>query len=163
MSCRMLVNMLIVGLFFSFCSQAIGGAVIWSGDGDPAPIVTSGPLESENEDDRRVKLRAKIVDDLGYHIEMMTGQRPEVIVTEDTEDIPTTAIVLGEPAYRLGAEPQYKTTMEESFRLLTKDGRVLIGGESVYGVSHGVYELLRELGCDWIFPGEEGEVIPQIE
>jgi hypothetical protein len=71
--------------------------------------------------------------------------------------------VLGELAQKLGATPQYDTTMKESFRLLTREGCVLIGGESIYGVSHGVYELLRLLGCDWIFPGKEGEIIPRRE
>ncbi len=140
-----------------------------------APIVTAGPvgnpeldraelraLSEEQREQRRLNdLRAKFIGDLVYHLETMTGQRPEVIITDDPATIPTPAIVLGELAHQLGAEPQYETVMVESFRLITREGRVLIGGESVYGVSHGAYELLRLLGCDWIFPGTEGEVIPR--
>jgi len=115
------------------------------------------------EQRQQAELRATVVNDLAYHLERMTGQRPEVIVAGDSAALPAPAIVLGAPAQRLGAEPQYQTVMAESFRLLTRNNRVLIGGESIYGVSHGVYEFLRELGCDWIFPGVEGEIIPQRE
>lgn len=118
-------------------------------------------LSSDAREERqRESLRAQTLDDLAYHLERMTGQRPETVIIEDPAAIPSPAIVLGELAHQLGAEPQYETVMRESFRLRVHDGRVLIGGESVYGVSHGIYELLRELGCDWIFPGPEGEIIP---
>jgi hypothetical protein len=109
---------------------------------------------------QEAELRAAVVNDLAYHLERMTGQRPAIIVAGEGVVLPAPAIVLGAPAQRLGAEPKYQTAMVESFRLLTRGNRVLIGGESIYGVSHGVYELLRELGCDWIFPGAEGEIIP---
>jgi hypothetical protein len=143
----------------------------------PAPIVVTGELTvtkltpqqekalppAEREARREATLRGVLVEDLAYHLERMTGQRPPIIVTADPAAVPTPAIVLGELAGQLGATPAYQTTMAESFRLLTRDGRVLIGGESLYGVSHGVYQLLRELGCDWLFPGPEGELIPRRE
>lgn len=45
----------------------------------------------------------------------------------------------------------------DGFRLLVKGNTVTIYGEN------GIYEFLRRLGCDWVFPGELGEVIPVVE
>ncbi len=161
-----------------FCGSANAGTVqLLGGDSPSAPIVTSMPVSlpelkdaerrklgaAELEKRRQAEIHAQVVADLVYHLEAMTGRKPAVLVTDDIAAVPTPAIVLGDLAQKLGAEPQYKTAMGESFRLLTRDGRVLIGGESIYGVAHGIYELLRELGCDWIFPGREGEVIPRCE
>lgn len=161
-----------------FCwafTVAAGEVRLFGPDQSAAPVVLSEGVEHEElsraeeralddaqrEQRRRDGLRREYVEDLLYHLETMTGERPELIVTVDPATVPAPAIVLGELARQLGAQPQYETVMVESFRLLTRDGRVLIGGESEYGESHGVYELLRLLGCDWIFPGSEGEVIPR--
>jgi hypothetical protein len=38
---------------------------------------------------------------------------------------------------------------------------LLIGGQSDDAVLFGVDEVLERLGCDWVMPGEIGEVIPQ--
>ena len=138
-----------------------GGEVILAGmDGSLAPIIISAPFVPEHPDCPRGEFGAEVVEDLVYHMEQMTGRRPEVHSAAALVELPTPAVVLGERAQQLGAAPQHETVMAESFRLLTRDGRVLIGGESLCGVAHGVYELLRQLGCDWIFPGPEGEVIP---
>ncbi len=140
--------------FSTLIRTADAGVSLWADD-SPAPIVVSEEPEEG--------VKADVVEDLKYHIERMTGQRPDMVVAGEGDDIPVPAIVLGEAARRLGAEPLHETATEDAFRLLTDGGRVLISGESVYGMSHGVYELLRELGCDWIFPGQEGEVIPERE
>ncbi len=159
------------------CASAAESVKLAAPGRPPAPIVLSGDITvlkltpqqkrqlspAQLEERRQIELQATIVEDLAYHLEKMTGQRPEIIVADEAGAIPTPAIVLGDQAVQLGAMPQHQTTMGESFRLLTRDGRLLIGGESIYGVSHGLYQLLRELGCDWIFPGEEGEIIPRNE
>lgn len=137
-----------------FIPTADAGVTLWA-DGMPAPIVVREAPEEG--------VKAEVVEDLKYHIEQMTGRRPELVIAGEGDEIPAPAIVLGEPARRLGAEVLHETATGDAFRLLTDGGRVLISGESVYGVSHGVYELLRALGCDWIFPGEEGEIIPRRE
>ena len=58
-----------------------------------------------------------------------------------------------------------KSFFQESFRLrsVKGEGRVYISGEGPTGVSHGLYEVLQRLGCDWIMPGELGEVIPKVD
>jgi hypothetical protein len=172
------VGMLLLLFAVLFCRPAMAQDVRLAAPGQPpAPIYVSGPLENpqitpaqsrqlsaaEQESRRQVELLGEVVDDLAYHLERMTGRRPEIVITDDPAAVQAPAIVLDSLAVQLGATPQYETIMQESFRLLTRDNRVLIGGESAYGTAHGAYELLRQLGCDWIFPGPEGEIIPQRE
>lgn len=102
----------------------------------------------------------QIVNELNYHLQKMSGTALQVVQTENTGDIQNPAIVVGELAVQLGAQPQKTVESGEGFRLLTKDNRVLIGGQSRSGTLLGVHQLLRNLGCDWIMPGEIGEVIP---
>ena len=54
-----------------------------------------------------------------------------------------------------------RSAVDESFRLKVDGGKAWISGRSAAAVSHGLYELLRRMGCDWVMPGEIGEVIPQ--
>ena len=49
----------------------------------------------------------------------------------------------------------------EAFRLRQRDGRVEITGRTGYALAYGIYRYLRELGCDWVMPGEMGESIPK--
>ena len=61
----------------------------------------------------------------------------------------------------MGANAAFTTPSKESYRILLKDGRLLFGGETLVGARHAMYSTLRKLGCDWVMPGPEGEVIPQ--
>ena len=54
-----------------------------------------------------------------------------------------------------------KSAGEESFRLRVSGGDAWISGRSEAAVSHGIYELLERMGCDWVMPTEAGEVIPR--
>ena len=54
-----------------------------------------------------------------------------------------------------------KSGAEEAFRLRIDGGDAWVSGGSEAAVSHGIYELLERMGCDWVMPGEVGEVIPQ--
>ena len=53
-----------------------------------------------------------------------------------------------------------RNVTDEAFRLRVEGGRAWVSGRSAAAVSHGLYELLRRMGCDWVMPGEIGEVIP---
>jgi hypothetical protein len=106
---------------------------------------------------------ADLVADLNHHFKRMSDATLEVVTTDDPAAVRPPGIVLGDLAVRLGAEPGGKTPSREGFRLLVKDGLVLVGGESRRAVSHGGYELLGRLGCDWVMPGEIGEIIPRLD
>jgi hypothetical protein len=138
-------------------------------DGQPVATIYSSvvPLPaSEMPKDKRGKLLpeptlATAVRDLNYHLQKMTGAALPVVKTDDATAIKGPAIVLGDLAIKLGATPQKTSVSKEGFRLLTKKNLLLIGGESDDGVLFGVDELLEKLGCDWVMPGEIGEIIPK--
>jgi len=103
---------------------------------------------------------SKAIADFNYHLQQMTGTPLEVVEITDAAQAGKPAVVLGRLAAKLGAEPK-KTDWQEGYRILTKDGRLLIAGERTEAVPYGIYGFLRELGCDWLLPGKLGEVIPQ--
>lgn len=108
---------------------------------------------------------ATAIADLVYHLERMSGARVPVLVVDDPSEVPASAVVIGSLAERMGGEVTENLEAEESFRLVTSGGRVLIAGHGeygAYGASHGIYELLGQMGADWLFPGPEGEVIPEL-
>ncbi len=114
--------------------------------------------------ERGQALLATAVYDLKYHLEKMTGTTIDLVATADPAQIESPAIVIGAPAIGLGANQTQHPDAPEAFRILTAKGRVLISGHGEYadfGTSHGIYEFLYRLGCDWVFPGDEGEIVPQ--
>ena len=107
------------------------------------------------------RILAVTVSDLNYHLKKMCGTELEVVITSDPARIRSPAIVIGSLANRLGAQPDGRSELGETFRLKTINGMLLIGGESPAAYAYGIYELLSHLGCDWVMPGINGEVIPE--
>lgn len=103
---------------------------------------------------------SKAIADLNYHLERMSGTKLEVVEEADPAKVTGPALVIGSLAAKLGADVP-KTEWQEGFRILTKDGKVLIAGERPEAVSYGIYAFLNQLGCDWVMPGKLGEIIPQ--
>lgn len=60
-------------------------------------------------------------------------------------------------------EKRLATAAPESFLLQSSPSRLLVLGKDAEGVLHGVYTLLRDLGCRWYFLGKDWEVIPQLK
>jgi hypothetical protein len=105
--------------------------------------------------------RGQAITDLQHHLQAMTGAAFDVVLTADPKAVAAPAIVFGELAVALGATAKQETPLRDAFRLIVRDdGLVLFGGESEVAASHAMYHWLRSLGCDWIMPGPEGEVIP---
>lgn len=104
---------------------------------------------------------AEAAGELNYHLGKMAGAALEVVANADAGAVKGPAVVLGPLAVELGAAPQKTSASQEGFRILVKGDRVLIGGEGPDAVLFGVYALLETLGCDWVMPGEVGEVIPR--
>ena len=52
-----------------------------------------------------------------------------------------------------------KLAKEEFLLKVDSKGIYILGGSSL-GTTHGVYTLLRDLGCRWIMPGAIGECLP---
>ncbi len=125
--------------------QAIAGIVL--------PVTYADDRERET-----LELAAR---ELVEHLQAMSGAELTLVRQDDVKTLPKPAIVLGTPAEQLGAVPGELTESLEGFRLLERDGRWLIGGQSAQAVLFGVYETLYRLGCDWIMPGEIGRVVPR--
>lgn len=158
-------------------AEPAAGQVTLVQDGQPkATIYVDLPWQVEKELDRnalrrlgpdeqeayeRTRRRNIIVQDLVDHVRLITGAELPVVVIGKPDQIKGPGIVIGAPAVALGAAAGHQTAMEESLRLLTRGDLVLIGGEGERSYRHGVYELLRQVGCDWIMPGDEGIITPK--
>ena len=104
---------------------------------------------------------AAAVAELQHHLKAMSGTELPVVESADPAVIAGSAIVLGDLAHRLGAQPAPASRSRENFHILSSGDRLLIGGGSDDGVLFGVYRLLEELGCEWVMPGAIGEVVPR--
>ncbi|HYE17426.1 MAG TPA: DUF4838 domain-containing protein [Tepidisphaeraceae bacterium] len=147
-------------------------------DGQPvAKIYVTGPLVAEppappppgakpvkrkpaEPVDPQVRARAEAVRELNYHVKKMSGAELEVVVTDDPASIRPPAIVLGALAAKKGAAVPEALKSDEAFRLVATNDLLLIAGRTDTATLHGVYAFLNHLGCDWVMPGEVGEVIP---
>ncbi len=107
------------------------------------------------------KCLADAIEDLNYHFDKMSGARLEIVETTDPSAIKTPAIVIGELAEKLGAAPTQYPDAPESFRIKCDNELILVAGRGRMGSAYGIYELLNQLGCDWVMPGDDGEVIPK--
>jgi len=104
---------------------------------------------------------ANAVRELNYHLQKMSGTALETVETADAAAVKGPAIVLGDLAVKMGATPQKTVDSGEGFRIIAKGNTVLIGGQTERAALLGAYTLLGKLGCDWVMPGEIGEIIPQ--
>jgi len=50
---------------------------------------------------------------------------------------------------------------DDGIHIEVQSGKGIIGGTNERSVLLGVYRFLRELGCRWIRPGDDGEIVPQ--
>ena len=99
-------------------------------------------------------------DEINHHLRKAIGRDLPVTHTDDPGAVKGPAIVIGDLAVRMGAVPRKTSASKEGFRLLTRGGLILIGGESDRGALFGAYEFLEKLGFDWVMPGPIGEVGP---
>jgi len=133
-------------------------------DGTAVAKVYISPLPKPDLKARRPQPEAALataVRELNYHLEKMSGAKLEIIETDDVRNVKAPAIVLGDLAVKLGAAPQKTVESQEGYRLLNKGDLLLIGGQSDEGTLFGVMDVLEKLGCDWVLPGEIGEIIPR--
>ena len=133
----------------------------------PTPEKVPTPGRGEKLD-QELEARVLAVQELNYHLQKMTGATLAVVEVDlgagdgaaALTAIRGPGIVLGPLAVRLGAKPAKQGISQEGIRLLTKGDLVLVGAESDRAALLGVYALLGKLGCDWVMPGELGEIIP---
>ena len=49
----------------------------------------------------------------------------------------------------------------DSFSLKSEGGKLYIRGSNCRSVLYGIFEYLRHFGFDFLYPGKEGEIIPE--
>jgi len=79
----------------------------------------------------------------------------EIRVYDDPADIPENAIIVGIDGSVSASE------LDDEILIDVKDGGGIITGANPRAVLIAAYRFVRELGCRFIRPGEDGEVIPE--
>ncbi len=111
-------------------------------------------------EDQRRRLRESIYD-LVAIIERISGAKLAIIAGPPTADERRAPIIVGELATGLLGEPAKHRT-GQGLRIVAKDGRLFLTGESDLATSYAIYTLLDQLGCRWYMPSEMGEVLPRL-
>lgn len=88
------------------------------------------------------------VNDINYHFKKMSGA--ELEIKYNVPNVTGPAIIL---KHRAGEKEEY-------FIESTKEN-ITISGATGFAIAHGIYEMLSRMGCDWVFTGVAGEVIPE--
>lgn len=147
------------------CAPASRGGVTLVRDGEAvAKILVWSAIEKPT--DREVSdaeaagiaIRADAVAELVEHIRLMSGATLDVFELGDPGGRGGVRIVLAPP---INDSSDGGNVSPETFEISVSEDRVLVSGETDQALRHGVYELLRRLGCDWVMPGEIGMVVPK--
>lgn len=139
------------------------GKMSWQGDNRVIDkwgrIAGCTALEVEAEMRRR--LQRDSVADLALYLGKMSGAKIEVV-----EGLPAgekrTPIYIGSEGQKVFGPVGISKAGKFGFRVVA-DAQKGIGlyGESEYGTSYAIYELLHRLGCRWYMPSEMGEILPR--
>ena len=87
------------------------------------------------------------VDDFNYHMKKMSGTKLDVNIRTAAKG----------PAIVLEIVPGE----QDQYTIISEKERITISGRDGFAIANGLYEVLSLLGCDWVFPGPVGEVIPK--
>ena len=126
------------------------------------PLAASGKaLQSVVISDHASKNTRQVADELAHYLGQMAGATFEVKPGDGTQ-----GIVLGTLAEFLHPELAAGLTVRnvydgrEAYAIRTEPKRLLLIGAADLGVSHAAFRLLESLGCRWLFPAKEWEVVP---
>ncbi len=135
------------------------GAMAWEGDDRPLnPRTTAYPLI---EADARRRLLRDSVADLALYLGKMSGARIEVVegVPPGEKRLP---VYVGAAAQKVFGPVGISKAGKFGFRVVASRKGIGLYGESEYGTSYAIYELLHRLGCRWYMPTELGECVPSL-
>lgn len=127
------------------------GALVWQAN-------AKDPTLAEQEERRRL-LRDSVTD-LALYLGKISGAKFETV-----EGLPAKErrlpIYIGAEAEKVFGPVGKSMAGKFAFRLVANKKGVGLYGESEFGTSYAIYELLHRLGCRWYMPSELGECIPQ--
>jgi len=141
---------------------APAGSLTWEGDSKAmdrwSRIAGLSGLQVEAEVRRR--LQRDSIKDLALYLGKLADTRIEIVEGLPAGDkrIP---IYVGAAAEKVFGPVGIDKAGKFGFRVVA-DGKKGVGlyGQSAYGTSYAVYELLHRLGCRWFMPGVLGECLP---
>ncbi len=89
----------------------------------------------------------------------------------DASDVEISFNKNGTDGFRLGLMQDFgldvydavDTALDDILYIETDGDRGIIAGDNPRSVLLSVYEYLKKQGCVWLFPGKDGEMIPEIE
>ncbi len=84
----------------------------------------------------------------------------EPVIVVDSR-LPDTVVLLGDDDELIERVRVARTELTvDGYAIAVNHRGVAIGGSNARGTLHGVYGLLHDLGCRWLTPDDDGEVIP---
>ena len=103
-------------------------------------------------------------DDLQRCLTEMTGRSVEVVPADEMTGEPGVWLGTAEALGDSVALPEVVDPVwDDAFCVRSVGDALVIGGVNARSVLMGVYEYLRRLGAEWIFPGADGEMLPEID
>jgi len=131
------------------------GSMTWAGDSAQVSLTCWKDREAEN----RRRLQRDSVRDLALYLGKMSGAKIDVVegLPAQEQRIP---IFIGAEAQKVFGPVGKSKSGLFGFRVVAGNKGVGLYGESEYGTSYAIYELLHRLGCRWFMPTELGECIP---
>jgi hypothetical protein len=134
------------------------GSMAWEGD-DAKLREAWAPWAEEPERLRR--LQRDSAKDLAYYLGKIGGAEVEIVEGGLEPGDDRVPIFIGPLAEKVFGPVGISKVGKFGFRVVGEPGKGIgLYGESEYGTSYAVYELLDRLGCRWFMPSELGEVIP---
>ncbi len=137
-------------------------SLTWEGDDRRLHIwarILQDPRRDKQEYLRRIQRDS--INDLAHYLGRIAGAEIEIVEGLPEND-DRTPIYIGSAAEAVFGPVGIGKAGYFGFRVVADQRGVGLYGESEYGTSYAIYELLHDLGCRWYMPSELGEVIPEL-
>ena len=147
------------GVVLAEKGQARCAIVVPAGTMDAKASPPVGEYLPDAKGRRRLVLDS--VADLALYLGKMTGVKVEVVEALPAKD-KRVPIYIGAAAQQVFGPVGISKAGLYGFRVVVNAKGIGLFGESEYGTSFAIYELLHRLGCRWYMPGEMGECVPNL-
>ncbi len=100
-------------------------------------------------------------EELARYYTAMTG---EILLRYLEKTTDASPIYLGSPQWienMTGLSAPVERLRYDGYWIRVFKNQIMISGKEPRSVLYGVYRLLEDAGCQWMFPGAQGEIIPQ--
>jgi hypothetical protein len=98
--------------------------------------------------------------ELQTYLKKMSGALPPIV--EDDREVDGTVVWVGPSRFTSQVEGDLEGVKQGGFVIRTIDDSLALIGKDNEGTQFAVYELLEMLGVRWYWPGDSGEVVPQL-